>query len=265
MAGKKLQGQVAIITGAGRGLGAAAAALLAQAGASVVLTARSSDELEAVAAGLHTNHLRALAITADVSDFEQLEAVVQAALDEFGRIDILVNNAALVWPLEPIADVDPEEWAYTIHTNLIGPFYLTRHVLPLMLEQGYGRIVNVTSSLAQRPMAGASAYCAAKAGLDMFTRTLALEVAGSPVTVNGFDPGMVDTEMQADIRSVDAEEMGLDTTRFHAAWEAGELRAPGDAAQGIYWLVGPWSRNETGRFFRLDNAEWRETVHAAMR
>ncbi len=264
MGAKKLQGQVAIITGAGRGIGAAAAARLARSGAAVVLTARSAEELEKVGAPLRAEDLRVLTVTADVSDFEQLEAVVQAAVAEFGRVDILVNNAGVIWPLEPIVDVDPEEWAYAIHTNLVGPFYLTRHVLPLMLEQGYGRIVNVSSSAAQKPIAGASAYCASKAGLDMLTRTLALEVAGSRVSVNSFDPGMVDTEMQADIRSVDADEMGMDTSLWHAAYEAGRLRTPDDVAQGIYWLVGPWSRNESGKFFRYTDDAWRATVQAAV-
>jgi NAD(P)-dependent dehydrogenase (short-subunit alcohol dehydrogenase family) len=266
MAGKKLQGQVAIISGAGRGLGAAAATLLARAGASVVLTARSSDEIEALAAAITAEGLTALAVAADVTDLEQLEAVVQSGLDAFGRVDILVNNAAVVWPLEPIVDVDPDEWAYTIHTNLIGPFYLTRYVLPLMLDAGYGRILNVSSSAAQKPIAGASAYCASKAGLDMLTRTLALEVAGTPVTVNSFDPGMVDTGMQEDIRSVDGDEMGMgmDLSMWHRAHEQGKLRAPAEVARGIYWLAGPWSRGESGHFFSYTDATWRATVHDAL-
>ncbi len=145
MGRKKLQGQVAIVSGAGRGLGAATASLLARAGAAVMLTARGEDEVQSVAASLRTEGLRATAIPADVSDVEQLENVVQGALDEFGRVDILVNNAAIIWPLEPIVETDPEEWAYTILTNLVGPLNLTRYALPFMLEKGFGRIVNVSS------------------------------------------------------------------------------------------------------------------------
>jgi 3-oxoacyl-[acyl-carrier protein] reductase len=265
MAGKKLQGQVAIVSGAGRGIGAAAATLLAQAGAAVLLTARGEEEIEAVASAIRANDFRALAVPGDVSDVEALEAVVQRALDEFGRVDILVNNAAVIWPLEPIVDVDPEEWAYTILTNLVGPLNLIRYVLPFMLDQGYGRIVNVSSSAAQKPIAGASAYCASKAGLDMLTRTLALEVARSPITVNSFDPGMVDTDMQADIRSVDGDELGIDLSLWHKAYEQGKLRTAADVAQGIYWLVGPWSRNQSGLFFQYSDAAWREQVQAALR
>ncbi len=264
MGAKKLQGQVAIVSGAGRGIGAATARLLAQAGAAVVLTARGADEIEAVATSIRADDLRALAIPADVTDVEQLEAVVQGALDEYGRVDILVNNAAVIWPLEPIFDVDPDEWAYTILTNLVGPFNLVRYVLPFMLEQSYGRIVNLSSSAAQKPIAGASAYCASKAGLDMLTRTLALEVTGTPLTVNSFDPGMVDTDMQADIRSVDAEDLGIDLSLWHKAYDQGKLRTPASVAAGIYWLVGPWSRNESGHFFSYGDAKWREIVQAAV-
>ena len=256
MAGKKLQGQVAVITGAGRGIGAAAARLLAAAGASVVLVARGSEELDVVAQEITAGGGVAIAVPGDVSDAQAVEEIVESAIEQFGRVDILVNNAAVIWPLDPIAWADPDEWAYAIHTNLVGPFYMVRNMLPLMLDQGYGRIVNVTSHAAGIPIAGSSAYCASKSGLDMFTRTLALELAGKRVTVNGFIPGMVDTEMQAEIRSIDAEEAGLDTSYFHDAYEKGLLRTADDVARGIYWLVGPWGRNEHGTIFDADEAEW---------
>ncbi len=263
MAGKKLQGQVAIVSGGGRGIGAAAARLLARSGASVVLTARSEEEIDAVANELRSDGLRAIAVTADVSDFEQTEEVVEAAVEQFGRVDILVNNAAVIYPVEPLADVDPDEWAYNVHVNLVGPFYLTRGVLPLMMDQGYGRIVNVTSGAAVRPIVGASAYSAAKAGLDALTCALAQELAQtghSRITINGYDPGMVDTEMQSDIRSVDAEEMGLDTSTFHKAHTEGRLRSVEEAALGIYWLIGPWSIGRSGGIWRMDEPDWHARV-----
>ncbi len=99
----------------------------------------------------------------------------------------------------------------------------------------------------------------------MLTRTLALEVAGTPLTVNSFDPGMLDTDMQADIRSVDGDELGIDLSYWHKAYAQGKLRSPDEVAQGIYWLVGPWSRTESGRFFRYTDAAWREQVLEAMR
>lgn len=260
MAGKKLQGQVAIITGGGRGIGAAAAARLVSAGASVVLTARSEEEVEAVAAQLRQVKGRAIAVPGDITDPEAVEEVVEAALDQFGRVDILVNNAAVIWPLEEVADVDPDEWAYNITTNLIAPMMMVRNVLPVMLDQGYGRILNISSEAAFTPVFGGSAYCAAKAGLDMFTRVLALEVAGSGVAVNALYPGQVDTAMQEDIRSVDTTGSRLDTTWFHEIHARGELAAPASVANLVYWLVGPWSRTRNGEFFNAEDAAWVEQV-----
>lgn len=262
MASKKLQGQVAIVTGGGRGIGAIAAQRLAAAGAAVVITARSEDQVEATAAHLRAAGGRAIGVPADVSDPEQVEEVVESALDQFNRVDILVNNAGLIWPLEEVVDADAEEWAYNIHVNLVGPFYFCRSVLPLLLDQGYGRIVNVSSGVAVWPVAGASAYCAAKAGLDMFTRVLAKELVGSGVTVNGLYPGMVDTEMQADIRSVDTSESKLDFGYWHQAHARHELLSPDQAARMIFWLAGPWSKAHNGEVFRSSDAAWLAQIQA---
>ena len=126
----KLQGQVAIITGGGRGIGAAAGRLLAEAGAKVVLSARSENQIEAVAGEIRTSGGRAIAVPCDVSSAEQIEEVVEAALTQYDRVDILVNNAAVVWPVDHVFEADPEEWAYNIHCNLVGPFQMARNVLP---------------------------------------------------------------------------------------------------------------------------------------
>lgn len=252
---KKLQGQTAIITGAGRGIGAIAAERLASAGASLVLTARSEDQLEAVAGRIRDAGGNAIGVPADVSDLAGVEEVVESALDQFGRVDILINNAAVIWPLDEIIDVDPEEWAYAIHVNLVGPFYMARNVLPLMMEKKRGRILNISSGAALNPGLGQSAYNTSKAGLDMLTRALALEVEGTEIAVTGLRPGMVDTEMQSDLRSVDTSESRLNFERFHQAHEAGTLFSPNDVADLIYWMVGPWGRDLNGEILR-NNPEW---------
>ena len=218
---RKLQGQVAIISGASRGIGAAAARLLAEAGAAVVLTARSADQVEAVAQSVRDQGGRAIAVPADVSGPEMLEEVVESALDQFERIDILVNSAGIIWPLDEAVDADVDEWAYNVHVNLIGPFCLTHNVLPIMVDQGYGRILNITSDAAMRPIAGMSAYCAAQAGLEMWTRVVAQEAACSGVRINCLNPGSVDTDMQGDIRSVDTGESNLDFAEWRRAFERG--------------------------------------------
>ncbi|MBX3050976.1 MAG: SDR family oxidoreductase [Caldilineaceae bacterium] len=257
---RKLQGQVALVTGGGRGIGAAAAELLAAAGASLVLTARSEEEIDAVAQRIRGKGGKAIAVPCDVSDFGQIEEVIEAALDQFDRLDILINNAGLIWPLEEVVDSDPDEWAYNIHVNLVGPYNMARNILPVMIDQGYGRILNITSGAAAGSLIGVSAYSAAKAGLDAFTRTLAAEMAGTGVMVNGLKPGTVDTEMQADLRSVDTEGTKLDFSYFHTAYEGGRLGSPTETARQIYWLVGPWGRAETGKIFSAGDAEWRAQV-----
>ncbi len=256
MARKKLQGQVAIITGASRGLGAGIAERFVRAGAAVVLTARSEDALTQQAERLRALGGQVLAIPADVGDPEQVGLLVEKTVETFQHIDILVNNAGVVWPIEEIAETDPDEWAYNIQVNLVGPFFTIYGVLPTMLEQRYGRIVNVSSGLGRTPVAGLSAYGAAKAGLDQLTRVLALETVKTGITVNALHPGVVDTDMQADLRSVDTSDSRLNLQMFHDFEEKGQLIPPLQAARLVYWLVGPWSRDRSGEIFSFRDDAW---------
>ncbi len=260
MAKKKLQGQVAIVTGASRGIGAATAHRLAAAGASVVLTARDDEALDAVTAQIQRAGGDAHYVAADLADPDQIDPLIASTMEHLKRVDILVNNAGMIWPLEETADADMDEWAYNIHVNLMAPFFMTRTVLPLMQHQGYGRILNVSGGAAARPIPGWGAYCAAKAGLDMFTKVTALEVAKSNITVNALYPGLVDTEMQAAIRSVDTSESDLTFGYWHDAHEDGRLAPPAAVASMIYWLVGPWSRKRSGEIFTSKDAAWRAQV-----
>lgn len=262
MIDKKFQGQVAIISGGGRGIGKAVAEQLASLGAAVVLTARSEAQIADVAASLREQGAKAIAVPGDVGAPEQIDEIIGATLKEFGRIDILINNAAVIGPIQEVAKTDLNEWAYNIQVNLVAPFYFTRKLLPIMLEQKYGRIVNVSSGAAINPIVGASAYSASKAGLDMFSRAVAYELADSGVTVNSMHPGMVDTEMQVGLRSVDTRDSRLDFTRFHNAYEEGQLRSPVDVARAITWLAGPWSEDHNGEIFKIADDEWIRQVNA---
>lgn len=257
---KKLQGQVAIVTGGGRGIGAKTAELLAHAGAAVVLAARSVEQVDAVAAQICQNGGKAIGVEADVSDPAQVEEVVESALDQFNRVDMLLNNAGIVWPVEEACDADPDEWAYNIHVNLVGPFNLIRNVLPIMKAQKYGRILNIGSGAGNTSISGMSAYCASKAGLEMMTRVVAGELTQSGVAINYLIPGMVDTDMQSDIRSVDTSESTLNFEHWHHVHEQQKLLTTAEVAQYAMWLLGPWCQNQNGELFNVNNSEWQRQV-----
>jgi 3-oxoacyl-[acyl-carrier protein] reductase len=197
----QLSGKVAIITGGSRGIGAAAAAALAAAGAAVMLTARDGKLAAAIAAGIRATGRTADAMACDVSDYAAVEALVAATAERLGRPDILINNAGVIEPIAMLAEADPTAWAHSIEINLIGAFNAVRAVLPGMLAARSGTIVNVSSGAALRPLEGWSAYCAGKAGLAMLTQAIRLELAERGIRVFGFQPGTTDTDMQTKIRA----------------------------------------------------------------
>ncbi|MCS6923234.1 MAG: SDR family oxidoreductase, partial [Fimbriimonadales bacterium] len=188
-----LAGQVALITGGGRGIGAETGKQLARRGATVVLVARTQAQLEATAAQIRDAGGKAYWFVADVSYEGALREAVQCALGITGNLDILVNNAGFIQSVAPIENSDPAEWWRTLEGNLKGLYLTTRLVLPHMLEQGRGQIVNVLSVAGARAFAGLSAYSCAKAAGLMFTRILAKEVRKRGVRVMAILPGAVDT------------------------------------------------------------------------
>ncbi|WP_119419817.1 SDR family oxidoreductase [Desertibaculum subflavum] len=197
----KLQGQIALVTGASRGIGQAAAEALAQAGAAVMLAARDGALAAKVADGIAAAGGRAAGLAGDVSDFASVTRLVAATRERFGGLDILVNNAGVIQPIGPVWEADPQDWARNIDINLTGAFHGVRAVLPAMVAAGGGTIINVSSGAAHRPLEGWSAYCSAKAGLAMLTRSIAQETKGRGIRIFGFSPGTVDTEMQVKIRA----------------------------------------------------------------
>ena len=197
----QLTGKVVIVTGASRGIGAAAAQALGKAGAIVVLTARDGARTEAVARQIAEAGGQAHASACDVSDHAAVEALAAQTEARFGRIDALINNAGVIEPIATIAASDPAAWARNIEINLTGAYYPIRAVLPRMIKAGGGTIVNVSSGAAMRPLEGWSAYCTGKAGLAMLTRAIALENPDNGIRVFGFQPGTTDTDMQVTIRA----------------------------------------------------------------
>ena len=191
----KLKGKVALITGGGRGIGRAVALAYAKEGAALALCARTHSELEKTAAEARGCGVECEGWTCDVSQEDAVQALVEKVRERFGRIDVLVNNAGIMVRPTPVTEVDVAKWDYTIAVNLRGPFLLTRAVLPLMLRQKSGSVINVSSSIGRSGYANFSAYAASKWGLEGLTQTVAAETERSGVRVNSVAPGYVATKM----------------------------------------------------------------------
>ncbi|MDP1837540.1 MAG: SDR family oxidoreductase [Reyranella sp.] len=197
----RLDGQVALVTGASRGLGAAVARAMADQGAAVMLVARDEAAVAAVAREIVASGGRAEALACDVADYGAVAGAVAATRERLGGLDMLVNNAGVIEPIADLATSDPATWANNIQINLVGAYNVVRAVLGGMLKDSGGTIVNVSSGAAHQPLEGWSAYCAGKAGLAMVTRAIALETAGRGIRIFGFSPGTIDTDMQVKIRA----------------------------------------------------------------
>jgi NAD(P)-dependent dehydrogenase (short-subunit alcohol dehydrogenase family) len=188
-----LRGTVAIVTGGGKGIGRAIALGLAQAGAAVVVASRTEAEIEAVAEEIRGTGARALAVVTDITSTEQIEVLVETTIHEFGRIDILVNNAAISY-MAPLLDFKEKGWDRIFDTNCKGAFLLSRAVARRMISQGGGRIVNITTVGAERGSVGLGVYHASKAALKMLTMCMAAEWAQHNISVNAVGPGLTRTD-----------------------------------------------------------------------
>ena len=195
----RLEGKTALVTGASRGIGRAIALELAQAGARVALNYQSNDaKAQAVADEIAKLGGSAMLVKANVGDSKEARAMVKQVASEFGRLDVLVNNAGITRDTS-LRKMTDEQWEEVIKTNLNGYFYCTSAAIPVMIEQKYGRIVNISSMNGQIPAFGQANYSASKGGIIAFTRTAALELAKSGITVNTVSPGFTDTDMFAQV------------------------------------------------------------------
>ena len=192
---KRLDGQTAIVTGAGRGIGRAIAKELAATGANIVVNyATSADAAQELAKEITELGPKVLVIQADVTDYEHVAEMVKKTTQTFGQIDILVNNAGITRD-KTLKNMTRNHWDEVINVNLGSTFNCTKQVLPFMLERKYGRIVNISSFVAQGGNVGQSNYAATKAGIIGFTKSVALEVSRYGITVNAVCPGFTETDM----------------------------------------------------------------------
>lgn len=238
-----LTGRVAIVTGASRGIGRAVALALARAG-SVVVAAARGDHAEATVAEIAASGGTASAVSLDVTDAASAQAMVDAALERFGRIDILVNNAGITRD-QLMLRMKREEWDEVVATNLTGTFTCTQAVLRTMLKQRSGRILCISSVVGQMGNAGQANYAASKAGIIGFAKALAREVASRHVTVNVIAPGLIETDMTRTL----TEDARVDwATRI----PLGRLGTPDDVAAAVCFMASDAASYITGQVLAVN-------------
>lgn len=242
----ELDGQVVLVTGAGKGIGRACALALAQAGADIVLGLRDKGTGEVFVQEIESLHRSALPLQMDVSKLPEIEAAVEAAVAHFGRIDILVNNAG-IGPPNPAEEVTEADFDATVDVNLKGTFFTAQAVGKVMIAQGYGRIVNISSQAGFVALPRESVYCMTKAGISHLTKCLALEWAPHNITVNSVAPTFIKTP---------GTKKWLDDDAFRASVKEriplGRIGEPMDVAASVRFLVSPAASLITGETLMID-------------
>ena len=238
-----LTGKVAVVTGAGRSIGRGIALGFAEAGADIVCAARTTSEIESVASEVRNLGRRAIAVSCDVREAEQIDNLVTKALDEFGCIDILVNNAGAGY-LKPAVETSERAWEFQLKLNLTSAFLCSKAVAKIMLEQESGSILNISSRAGVQPAVGMIAYGVSKAGMDHLTRTLAFELAPN-IRVNCISPGAIWTETSA-------ETLGPAKDKIVRGTPLNRMGTPEDIALAAIYLCSPASSWVTGKVFDVD-------------
>ncbi len=247
-----LDSKTVVITGASRGIGAAAAVAFAEAGARVALLARDLDACQKTAASLESAGHEALAIRCDVADYGNVDAALQQCVDHFGQLDVMVNNAGVIDPIGLMESVDPAAWSDAVDINLKGTFNGMHAALPHLLAAGGGTVLNVSSGAAQTALAGWSHYCAAKAACSMLTRCTHVEYQDRAIRVMGLSPGTVATDMQVKIKASGINAVSKLDPNVHID--------PSWPARAMVWMCSPDAAVFAGQEIALRDPDIRARI-----
>ncbi len=258
----KLDGETALVTGAGRGIGAAVAREFARVGANLVLLARTRDEVERVAGEITARGGAAAAIAGDVSRRQDVERAVRVALEQFGRLDALINAAGIYGPIGPLAENGMDEWVRAIEINLLGTAFAIRAALPHMLARRKGAIINFSGGGAVSPFPCFSAYATSKAAVVRLTETVAEEVKESGVRVNAIAPGAVNTRLLDEVLAA-KEHAGEEFYARSLEQKRTGGTPPEKAAELTVFLASPEAAQVTGRLISAVWDDWKSLPERA--
>lgn len=251
----KLEGKVAIVTGGGYGIGKAIAIAFAREGADVVLAARSVSKMEETAAQIRGISRKALVCLTDVAVYEQIKQMVEAAVKEFGRVDILVNNSGIDGPTSPVVDLDPEQWREVLEVNLTGAFLCSKEVLKHMIPRKSGNIVNIGSIAGRMAYSFRTPYASSKWGMIGFSHSLALEVGEHNIRVNVLMPGATEGERLERVINNRAQATGstYDEVKKSFTDQIALQRTvkPEEVASAVVFLASDESSGMTGQAFNV--------------
>jgi NAD(P)-dependent dehydrogenase (short-subunit alcohol dehydrogenase family) len=262
----KLANRTAVITGASKGLGFAVACAFAREGANLVLIARNPEDLRAAADSISENLLpgqKLAAHAADVTDEQAMRGILDAAAQNSGGIQILVNNAGIYGPIGPVEDNDMKAWRYAFEVNFYGTFNSIRVLMPHFKANNFGRIINLSGGGATKGMPGFSSYACSKAAVVRLTETAALEAAGLNITVNAVAPGALNTRMLDEALAAGAEKTGAQTYQALLKQKESGGSSPANAADLCVFLASQESAQINGRLISAVWDDWRNLAGRA--
>jgi len=253
----KLENRVALVTGAAKGMGRDICLTLAREGAHLALAARDVPPLEKLKGEVEALGRRAVVVPTDVTDEAAVERMVRKAKETFGRIDILVNAAGVTGPIEtPVQDIEGKDFRFVLDANIVGTFLPTKHVLPVMIAQKYGKVLNISGTSGLRGYKYRAAYSSSKWALRGFTRTVALEVGPHNVNVNALHPGIVAGERMDKLCREKAKKRGWTPEQVYDEYvnemALRRVTTSEDIANAVLFLVSDDSRNMTGQSLTVD-------------